>query len=606
MALKLCHTPHGFIRNPHMHHVKFNIAACAFAHRVLLQLVVACGASLGLASAATAQSPTGIVKAWGSNLHTESTVPLSAAIGVTAIDGGYYYNIALRRGAVIAWGYNLHGQCTVPAAATSNVTAIACGWQHNVALKNDGTLVTWGYNSFGQCSPPSTATSGVTAIASGGNHTIALKGGAVIAWGSNSYGQCLGTNSLNNAITTDPAGESVQIRGQTLSNVTAITGGENHTAALKVGGVVAWGMNNFGQCDVPSAATSGVTAIACGDFHTVALQNGKVLAWGSNQYDQSNPPSSVMSGVSAIAAGAYHTLALKNGGVLAFGYNSEGQCTVPLASTTDVFAIAGGAYNSMSLYPSIDCNANEQDDKAEIQNGIPDLNLDNIPDTCQGALIYNITTPSLGVPTANVAVEYTFTGLIMPDNFADVPVTITAKGDLDAATEYITVSLNGVVLRRVFETGGVNCSTGQGVSRTTFNIPFATFVDAIALGQLTISLLPSAAVTGGQCPTGYMSIQMLYVGIGPQGDCNNNGLLDTRDLGADSTLDSNSNMHLDSCELAKCDLDLSGFVDTGDTSILLLNYGDFNPPFGDFDGNGQIDTGDVAYLLLNFGEVTWP
>jgi hypothetical protein len=271
-----------------------------------------------------------------------------------------------------------------------------------------------------------------------------------------------------------------------------------------------------------------------------------------------------------------------------------------------VYAIACGSYHSIALYPITDCNNNDQDDKADIQNGYPDLNFDNIPDTCQGADLFNVTTPSLGAPNGNVTTSYTFTELVMPDNFADVPMGITAKGDLDAANEYITVSLNGVVLQRVFETGGVNCATGLGVSNATVTIPFATFANAVALGQLTVSLLPSVAVSGPQCSTGYTSLHLKYVGIGPTGDCNENGLLDTRDLGVNPALDSNGNMHLDSCEMAKGDLDLSGFVDSGDTSLLLLNFDEWNPAFGDFDGNNLIDTGDVSYVLLNFGPVMWP
>jgi hypothetical protein len=40
--------------------------------------------------------------------------------------------------------------------------------------------------------------------------------------------------------------------------------------------------------------------------------------------------------------------------------------------------------------------------------------------------------------------------------------------------------------------------------------------------------------------------------------------------------------------------------------LLLLNFDEWNPAFGDFDGNNVIDTGDVSYVLLNFGPVMWP
>ena len=101
--------------------------------RPLLHLAVACIASLGCITWANAQT-TGIAKAWGSNVYSESTVPSSAATGVTAIAGGYYNTIALKRAGVIAWGYNANGQCTIPTAAATDVIAIASGWQHTIAL----------------------------------------------------------------------------------------------------------------------------------------------------------------------------------------------------------------------------------------------------------------------------------------------------------------------------------------------------------------------------------------------------------------------------------------------------------------------------------------
>jgi len=42
---------------------------------------------------------------------------------------------------VVAWGDNEYGQTTVPVAAQSGVTAIAAGRAHTVALKNDGSVV---------------------------------------------------------------------------------------------------------------------------------------------------------------------------------------------------------------------------------------------------------------------------------------------------------------------------------------------------------------------------------------------------------------------------------------------------------------------------------
>jgi hypothetical protein len=369
-----------------------------------------------------------------------------------------------------------------------------------------------------------------------------------------------------------------------------------------------------------------VRQIACGENCTLVLKNdGTVVGWGYNYYYGQCLGTSTVNGESPITTIPNGQPAQLLGKVL-----------------SGVTQIAAGSQHTIALKPFLDCNGNGLDDFFDIRDyGAADLNNDGVPDICQGAIDYNTTSPTLGVPTANVAANYTFTNLVMPDNFADVPVTIVSRGDFDAANEYLSVKVDGVTMQRVFETGGINCSVGNNT--TTVTIAYATFARAVAVGQLTITLLPSPAVTASECGTGFMTVQMKYLGIGATSDCNNNGLLDTRDIGANPSLDCNGNGHLDACELAadalldcnlngrldscdiaagapdddadthpdqcqydKGDLDLSGEVDNGDTSIVLLYYGEENPPFGDFDGNGVIETGDVSWLLLNYGPVTWP
>ena len=454
-------------------------------------------------------------------------------------------------------------------------------------------------------------------------------GGVVTAWGANWNGQC--------DIPTDAQ-----------SGVTAIAGGYGHTIALKsTGSVLAWGYNWAGQCTVPTAAQSGVTAIAGGEHHTIALKStGSVLAWGANWNGQCDIPTDAQSGVTAIAGGVIHTIALKSTGrVLAWGYNSGGQCNITIDAQSGVTAIAGGGSHTIALLEAFrDCNNNGIHDSIDISTRATDLNHDRVPDACQGAVEYAVTSPSLGVPTANTPVSFIFTNLVTPDNFAGVPIVISTKGDFDAANEFLTVKVNGVTLGRVYESGGVNCSDANGgVSTASLTIPFATFAAAAATGQITITLLPSPAVTAAECGNGWMNVELNYLGIGPDGDCNSNGVLDTRDLGTNPSLDCDQNGQLDTCELAvdpltdcdsngvvdecdiaagssdedldhhpdacqyaKGDLDLSGSVDTGDFGILLLYFGEVDPVFGDFDGSGVIDNGDLAVMLLFFGDVMWP
>jgi alpha-tubulin suppressor-like RCC1 family protein len=75
---------------------------------------------------------------------------------------------------VQAWGWNSDGQTTVPVAARSGVTAITAGGYHTVALKTNGSVVAWGNNGEGQTAVPVAAQSGVTAVAAGYGHTVAL------------------------------------------------------------------------------------------------------------------------------------------------------------------------------------------------------------------------------------------------------------------------------------------------------------------------------------------------------------------------------------------------------------------------------------------------
>ena len=232
-------------------------------------------------------------------------------------------------GRVIAWGYNVDGETTVPVDAQSGVTAIAAGGFHSLALKN-GRVIAWGDKSSGQSTVPVGAQSGVTAIAAGEYHSLALKNGQVIAWGDNNAGQT-----------------EVPVDAQ--SGVTAIAAGDFFSLALKNSGVIAWGDTVDGETTVPVDAQSGVTAIAGGSFFSLALKNGGVIAWGDDDAGQTDVPVGAQSGVTIIAAGLYHSLALKNGGVIAWGDNVDGETTVPVDAQSGVTAIAAGRDHSLAL-----------------------------------------------------------------------------------------------------------------------------------------------------------------------------------------------------------------------------------------------------------------
>lgn len=148
---------------------------------------------------------------------------------------------------------------------------------------------------------------------------------SVVAWGLNDAGQC-----------NVPS---------TLGSVVAIAAGRGHSMALRQNGtVVAWGDNAKGQAAVPAGLTDTV-AIAAGYLHSVALlRDGTVIGWGDNAAGQLTVPPAVQGQVAAISAGHSFTTALtKNGTVVAWGNSSAP------AGLSSVIRIASGSHHSLAI-----------------------------------------------------------------------------------------------------------------------------------------------------------------------------------------------------------------------------------------------------------------
>jgi hypothetical protein len=122
-----------------------------------------------------------------------------------------------------------------------------------------------------------------------------------------------------------------------------------HSLGVKAdGSIVAWGLDIYGQCDVPSPNASFV-AVAAGAVFSLGLKSdGSIVGWGDNRYDQCAVPPPNM-GFVAVAAGTWHSLGLKaDGSIVAWGNNSSGQCRVPSPNTGFV-AIAAGERFSLGI-----------------------------------------------------------------------------------------------------------------------------------------------------------------------------------------------------------------------------------------------------------------
>jgi hypothetical protein len=154
--------------------------------------------------------------------------------------------------------------------------------------------------------------------------------GYIAAWGLNDYGQCNVPSPNNNFI--DIA-----------------RGCSHHSLGLKANGsIVAWGYNGAGQCNVPSPNNNFI-GIAGGGSHSLGLKaNGSIVAWGYNGAGQCNVPSPNNNFI-GIAGGGLYSLGLKaNGSIVAWGYNGAGQCNVP-SPNNNFIGIAGGGLYSLGL-----------------------------------------------------------------------------------------------------------------------------------------------------------------------------------------------------------------------------------------------------------------
>jgi alpha-tubulin suppressor-like RCC1 family protein len=298
--------------------------------------------------------------------------PRHPALGMTAMSAGA---AAVCLAVVMGAG----PAAAAPAGTSASATAPVTAWGDNSAGElGDGTLTAT------ETPTAVTGLSGVRMIASGGRHDLALlSDGAVMAWGDDTFGQ------LGNGVASSNGDSEVPAQVSSLSGVTAVAAGDEHSLALLSDGtVMAWGDNAEGQLGdggtvssadpVPVKGLTGVKAIAAGSLFSVALLgDGTVMTWGSNLDGQlgddsltsSDVPVPVkgLSGVTGISAGGQFALALLSGHtVMSWGDNSSDQLgdgkdvstqslsTVPVqvVKLTGVQAISAGFQHAVALLSS--------------------------------------------------------------------------------------------------------------------------------------------------------------------------------------------------------------------------------------------------------------
>jgi len=250
------------------------------------------------------------VRGWNSQSFLElSLIPNAQLTNVVQISAGLQGAAALLwNGKVRAWGgWDYYSD------VLTNINKIACAEFVNLAIDRDGFLKPWGL--YDECLNAPAGLSNLvdvsadnsTSFNNGPGHIIVLRAdGTVAAWGvdwgnTNMYDIPL---DLTNAVAVE-AGfyENVVLRSdgsvtiiggipdyynykyvpppKEISKAIAISINSGHSLVLLDDGkVIAWGGNNFGQCDIP-ADLGKVAAISAGVYHTVALlEDGTVVTWG--------------------------------------------------------------------------------------------------------------------------------------------------------------------------------------------------------------------------------------------------------------------------------------------------------------------------------------
>ena len=259
--------------------------------------------------------------------------------------------------------------------------------------------LTFGLNNFGQIgdgtngqytnrSTPTQIQGGhedVIAVSCGGYHTAILKSdGTVYTFGAGTYGQLgngyyVGISSYTDSNTPVLL---VDINGDRVKDIIAVSCGENHTIILKSNGTVyTFGYNSNGQLGDGTTTNKNtltqiqghedIIAVSCGGRHTAILKSdGTVYTFGRNDYGQlglgnttqKTTPTQIQGheDVIAVSCGAWHTAILKSDGtVYTFGRNDYGQLgdgtttnkTTPtqIQNHSDVIAVSCGGYHTAIL-----------------------------------------------------------------------------------------------------------------------------------------------------------------------------------------------------------------------------------------------------------------
>lgn len=270
---------------------------------------------------------------------TQASLDLAA---VTLADRGFYevvvgdssgtnarsvwrLDVGLAASRVIGWG----PWGAVPSGAT-DIAALARNpfGYHSLALGTNGKVTAWGGYSPEAIAVPETLDQ-VVAVAGGQNHSLALRAdGTIVQWGLKTSGTQLPEN---------------------LDRVVAVAAGGDINAALRADGtVVAWGVQ-WGRRFVVREFLTGMVDVAVTKDAVIGLRSDGRVAVKQYGVESFPLPPDSLADVVAIAAGINHCLALcRNGSVVGWGVDYMGNTTIP-ASVSPALGIAASNLSSLVI-----------------------------------------------------------------------------------------------------------------------------------------------------------------------------------------------------------------------------------------------------------------
>jgi alpha-tubulin suppressor-like RCC1 family protein len=325
-----------------------------------VQIALGVGFTMGLRSDGTAVG-------WGYNFYNQCDLPaLPPGTTYVKVAAGALHALGLRSdGQIVGTGASSFGQITVPALPPGTTyTHVVAGGSGSIAMRSDGAAVPFGTIPPSMPTLPPSGTSWAEfeigsdfVIARRSDGTVAVWPPQALPWSPHSAafsGIAAGNQQIaflheNGAMhlagsyAVPPLPPGLGWRDATF--------GAQHSLLLRSDGA-AFGL---GQSNDPAILipwlppTLQWAALAAGDRHSLGLtSNGLVLAWGSNQYGQCDVPGLSQPCIQVAAGGSHSLLLLADGSIVGFGFNGSQQCVAPPLPPGIVWVqIAAGKWHSI-------------------------------------------------------------------------------------------------------------------------------------------------------------------------------------------------------------------------------------------------------------------